>query len=97
MQVEKKKKVTKEVVEVVEIIEQYNLCDKCDKRINVGAYDAFEFTVDHTIGTCYPESTDTITESIELCQNCVKDCMLLLKENGYRINKSSSLTRYLAY
>lgn len=82
------KKTEKQIKEVEVIVENYNLCDKCNVRIGSGIYDAFNFELEHKTGSRYPEGGSGDVEKVELCHKCADDCMQLLKDNGYRINKS---------
>ena len=77
-----------QVKEVEVIIESYNLCDKCNQEIETENYEDFQCDVIHRSGNRYPDSSYGTTEKVELCQKCAIDLIILLKENGYRVEKS---------
>lgn len=80
--------IKQEKQEVLVTTEHYNLCDKCNEKIEVDYYDAFNFELVYEVGTKCPEGGDGEEQTMELCQKCSDECIKLLKDNGYRINKN---------
>ncbi len=77
--------VKKEVKTLEVVTERYYLCDKCGNRIEKDTYDAFEFELEYTTGTSYPEGADGDKWSLELCSECAPKAIKLLEENGYKV------------
>jgi hypothetical protein len=77
-----------EIREVSVVFNEQKLCDKCNTKIHNSIFDAFKFELEHKSGQVYPEGGDGDLQEMELCHSCAGDCIKLLKENGYRINKS---------
>ena len=82
MEIKKSHKVMKEV-EVID--ERYTQCDKCGDRIKIGGYDAFCCELEHKTGSSYPEGGSGDIDTLDLCQDCAKDLIKLLKENEYNV------------
>ena len=61
-------------------------CDKCKEPIENKGYSAFEFTLTHTTGTCYPSGGGGEKETIDLCESCAYKFMEVIKGSGYRVN-----------
>lgn len=49
-------KTEKQIKEVEVTIESYSLCDKCNEKIQIGAYDSFEFELEYKKGDSYPSA-----------------------------------------
>jgi len=80
-------RITEKQVREIEVTkESYTLCDKCDSRIIKRIYDAFDCEICITTGECYPEGNNIMVSNVDLCQKCSDDLVILLKNNGYRIN-----------
>jgi hypothetical protein len=80
------KKTKKEVQEVV--VESYYKCDKCDERISrQDMYDAFECEFMYKTGESYPEGGHGTNILLELCQDCGKEAINLLRDNGFKTQK----------
>jgi len=84
MEIRKTKLVTKEVEETVEC---YDVCDKCGIRINTVLYDAFDFDFELKTGTSYPEGGSGDKWMLDLCEDCAKAAIELLKANGYKVRE----------
>ena len=86
MKITKTKKVVKEVEEVVDY---YCQCDKCDSRIETTGCESFEFSLEYRRGVSFgTDGGEGKTSELELCQECAKDLMQLLTDNGYKIQTS---------
>ena len=85
-------KVEKKEVRMVErevTVESYTLCDKCNKKIKrESCYDAFRCEFAHKTGGVYPEGGYGELQQMDLCQTCAVGLVVLLRENGYRVNDS---------
>lgn len=80
--------ITKKVVKEVDVVmEDYTQCDKCGDKIEVDEYDVFECHLVHKSGERYPEGGNGEENTMDLCQKCTTDLMVLLYENGYNVNK----------
>jgi len=82
------KKTENHIKEIEVTTESYNLCDKCNEKIQNGSYDAFLFELEYNTGDSYPTSGSGEKKEMELCDRCADNCIQLLNDNGYRINKS---------
>lgn len=71
-------------VEVVK--ENYLECDKCRNKIKTKPFDGFSCELSVVTGDVYPEGNYTEEKTLDLCQECSDDLLILLQSSGYRIN-----------
>ena len=77
----------KELKEVDVVVEDFLQCDKCGNEIKTGLYDAFSFDFEVRTGESYPEGGNGQLFNMDLCQECFKELLELLKENKYRVDE----------
>ena len=63
------------------------ICDKCGKEIMLDAYDAFECKFEYKIGDVYPEGGSVESLNLDLCKNCGKEAIEILKSKGFNFYK----------
>jgi hypothetical protein len=84
----KKKIVEKQLKEVV--IDSYTICDKCDSKIEGNSgYDHFQSSLIHDKGVVYPDFTNVVRFSIDFCEKCSEEAIMILNKNGFKINNET--------
>ena len=83
MKIVKKEKRLTEV-----IVSRQTICDKCGNKIEKpDLYNVFECRFDYKTGDVYPEGGLIHNISLDLCQDCGKDAMAILKSSGFKFNE----------
>jgi len=82
MEIRKTKKIFREVEVVVEC---YDKCDKCGEKIDTELYETFEFEFEVRTGESYPSGGYDEKKLLDLCQECSKEAVTLLEQNGFKI------------